>query len=121
MINEKPRIVQSLLNNASLNDLIAGRIYHQAHPQTPIYPLVTYTEVTNLAINFADNLPVAYKIEFYINIFNDNATNVNSNQIIQQIESTMQELGYFMKFVKEFNEEDTLNIRVFLFSATIEN
>lgn len=101
MVNLKPDVVAALKADPQLAALVGDRVYFFYPQVAPVYPLITYYELSNRAAAHADNCATFAEIVMVINVISDRSTTVVS----QHVERIMRDLGFVQDLAHDLHED----------------
>ncbi|MGM1048402.1 MAG: tail completion protein gp17 [Bacillota bacterium] len=91
LIDMKAPIRQALLNNAALVSLLGGKhVYPLVSPDAAIESYITYQEIVNFDKDYAEDKALNSEIHFHFDIW----TPYNTGPITQEVNRTMESLGF---------------------------
>lgn len=104
MLDLKPEITQALRNNAALVTLLGGRkVWPEVSPNATAEPYITFFEMPNFDIMFADDKAIASEIHFQIDIWSKG----NTGPIAIEVDKTMKALSFKRTGSADLYESDT--------------
>lgn len=96
MIDPIPEVRQALMSNTALAFLVgkdkAGdvKVYPEVAPYADAFPYVTFFEITNFNDKFADNKAIDSEIHIQVDVWSKG----NTAPMSQEVNRTMEDLGY---------------------------
>ena len=104
MLNLKPQILQALRGNATLVSLLGGpKIWPEVAPDDRTYPYVTFFELVNVDDQYADDKAYASEIHYQVDVWSKG----NTTAIAQEVNKTMEALGFYRTGAVDLYEDDT--------------
>lgn len=95
MINSKPDIYEALSGDAVLANLVQSRIYADKCPAGGQYPIVVYTEISNVPAMYADDAETDSLITIQISVLVNSGS---TTEIAKQVNKIMIGIGYIRQF-----------------------
>jgi hypothetical protein len=100
----KTEIREALIANSQLIALLGGqRIYQLAAPNAEEYPRITFFEIDNRDIAFADDVAYASEVPIQIDVWSKGSTSA----IAGEVDKTMKSLDWARTSAPDFYEPDT--------------
>lgn len=104
-IDVKTEIRTALLANSALITLLGGnRVYQLAAPVATEFPRITFFEIDNSDVAFADDTAYAADVPVQVDVWSKGSTSA----IAGEVDETMKALGFARIGASDFYETDTL-------------
>src|SRR5690606_7098050 len=104
MIDLKPEILQALRGNSALVTLLGGaKVWPETVPEGTPDPYVTFFELANVDDQYADDKAYASEIHFQVDVWSKG----NTTAIAQEVNKTMETLGFYRTGAVDLYEDDT--------------
>jgi hypothetical protein len=104
MIDVKPQIYQTMINDSQLISLLSGKnIYQIAAPDGAAFPRITFFELNNIDTDFSDDTAFATEIRIQVDVWHTG----NYSSIVKRVNEIMESMGFVRYFATDLFESDT--------------
>lgn len=101
LLNVKPTVYAALSGDATLVAMLTGGIYADACPDAGTYPVLVYSEISNIPALHADDAEKASKSTIQIGILTNGSS---TSAIAARVDTLMLGLGFMRQFAGDLQD-----------------